>query len=235
MKRSLLLLAFTVITVIGCSKKNEFRTAINHSIENEYNCLDLKSSVFVPFMDNKELEQYKKVNDYVIIDEDDSSKPNRNTSHDSEDSDLIRAEALVKVGLLTKTVKREQAMNAADHKPVQSTVFAIHLYNLTAAGKNTIREKHFDGFLGSGDRKYTFCYAHPQVDSIINFSEFDYLGQKAAQVKYSYKLADIANWAQNSEVKAAFPELVGKQLGDTTTNISEILLIKTNNGWQSHL
>lgn len=236
MKKSLLLgLLLAGVAVAGCSKKSEFRTAINRSIEKDYNCLDLKSSLFVPFMDNKELEQYKKNNDYVIVDEDDSSKPHRNTSHDSEDSDLTRAEALVKAGLLTKTVKREQAMNAANHKPVQSTVFAIHLYNLTAAGKNSIRAKHFDGFFGSGDRKYTFCYAHPEVDSIMNFSEFDYNGQKAAQVKYSYKLADVADWAQSNEIKAAFPEL-GKQLdGDTTANVSEILLIKTNNGWQTHL
>lgn len=234
MKKSLLLLLLTSgVTLAGCGKKSEFKTAINRSIETDYNCLNLNSSVFVPFMDSKELEQYKKDNDFVIVDEDDVSKPKRSSSHDSEDNDLMRAEALVKAGLLTQTTKREQAMNAASHKPVQSTVFAIHLFNLTKAGKATQKEKHINGVLGVTTQKYTFCYAHPQVDSIVNYSKFDVGGQQFVQVKYSYQLADVADWAKQPEIKSAYPDI--KALLDNSDKTAELLLVKTNDGWQSHL
>lgn len=57
MKKNLLITLIGAATLLSaCGKESEFKSAINKSIETDYNCLNLSSSGFVPWMDNKELE-----------------------------------------------------------------------------------------------------------------------------------------------------------------------------------
>ena len=68
---------------------------------------------------------------------------------------------------------------------------------------------------------------------MINFTEHDFSGQKIVEVKYRYKYIDVADWINNPEIKAAFPEI------DETLNkankVKTIGLMETNNGWQARL
>ena len=232
MKKNLLITLIGAATLLSaCGKESEFKSAINKSIETDYYYLNLSSSGFVPGMDDEELAQYKRENLLVLVDVEKNGKIDQSSSYDTDNSN--KANALVKAGLLAKTTKTEQAIGSWDKKPIKGTVFLINLYNLTDAGKQTVKEKHYSGLFGSGDRQYTFCYAHPQVDSILNFTEQELGGQKVVQVKYSYKFVDVADWVNKTEIKAAFPE-IDKSLNnpDKTTTTG---LIKTNNGWQTNL
>jgi hypothetical protein len=214
MKKNLLITLIGAATLLSaCGKESEFKSAINKSIETDYNCLNLSSSGFVPWMDNKELEQYKKENSFVLVDVEKNGKIDQSSSYDTDNSN--------------------KAIGSWDRKPIKGTMFIINFYNLTDSGKQTVKEKHFSGLFGSGDQKYTFCYTHPQVDSILNFTEQELGGQHIVQVKYSYKYVDIADWVNKTEIKAAFPE-IDKSLNkpDKTTTTG---LIKTNNGWQTNL
>lgn len=234
MKKSLLVVFISTATVLtGCYKKSEFKSVINQSIATDYSCLTLHSSVFVPYMESKEFEHYRQDNDFVIINEDHVSMPDENTSHGFDDPDFIKAQALVKAGLLTETTKVEQAINSTDHKPVHSTVFDIHQYKLTELGKQTVKDKRVAGLLDAPVEQKAFCYAYPQVSNIISYSEINFNGMKAVDIKYSYKLVGIAEWANRAEIQTAFPEL--KVLLSEGDRIGEIHLVKTNNGWQPHL
>ena len=210
----------TTVFLSACGKEGDFKSAINKSIQGDYSCLNLTSPVYVAWMDNKELEQYKKENSLVLVDVMKDGK----IYESSLNSD--GADALVKAGLLTKTTKTEHAIGVWDKKPIKGTIFTINLYNFTDAGKQTIKT-------GPGDFKKTFCYAHPEVDSILNYAEEDLGGKKIVEVKYSYKYVDVADWVNKTEIKAAFPE-IDKSLNnpDKTTTTG---LIKTNNGWQTGL
>ena len=235
MKKNLLITLIGAATLLSaCGKESEFKSAINKSIETDYYYLNLSSSGFVPGMDDEELAQYKRENLLVLVDVEKNGKIYQSSYYATEDTDNSnKANALVKAGLLTKTTKTEQAIGSWDRKPIKGTMFIINFYNLTDSGKQTVKEKHFSGLFGSGDQKYTFCYTHPQVDSILNFTEQELGGQHIVQVKYSYKYVDVANWVNKPEIKTAFPE-IDKSLNkpDKTTTTG---LIKTNNGWQTNL
>lgn len=233
-KKSLLVVLISMATVLSsCSKKSEFTTVINHSIATDYSCLNLNSSVFVPYMDNQEFERYKQDNDFVIINEDHISMPDENTSHGFDDPDINKARALVKAGLLTETIKVKQAISSTDHKPVHSTMFDIHMYKFTELGKQTIKGKHISGLLDAVTQQHAFCYGYPQVTQIVNYSETHFAGMKAVDVKYNYKLVGIAKWVNSPEIQAAFPDI--KELLSGGEKVGEIHLVKTNDGWQPHL
>lgn len=234
MKKSLLVVLISTVTVLsGCYKKSEFKSVINHSIATDYSCLNLNSSVFVPYMGSQELERYKQDYDFVIVNEDHISMPDDNTSHGFDDPDITKARALVKAGLLTETIKVKQAINSTDNKPVHSTVFDIHLYKFTELGKQTVKDKHISGLLYSGAQPHAFCYGYPQVTQIVNYSEIHFAGMKAVDVKYNYKLVGVAEWANRPEIQAAFPDI--KELLSGGEKVGEIHLVKANDGWQAHL
>ena len=234
MKKNLLITLIGAATLLSaCGKESEFKSAINKSIETDYYYLNLSSSGFVPGMDDEELEQYKRENLLVLVKKKKNGKIYQSSYYATEDTDNSnKANALVKAGLLTKTTKTEQAIGSLDKKPIKGTMFIINFYNLTDSGKQTVKE-NFSGFSGPGDQKYKFYYTHPQVDSILNFTEQELGGQHIVQVKYSYKYVDVANWVNKPEIKTAFPE-IDKSLNkpDKTTTTG---LIKTNNGWQTNL
>ncbi len=221
MNKTLLATLFTTAVLLSaCGKDGDFKSAINKSIQGNYSCLNLISPLYVPWMDNKELEQYKRENSFVLVDVMKDGKIYESSPNSNG------ADALVKAGLLTKTTKTEHAIGVWDKKPIKGTIFTINLYNFTDAGKQTIKT-------GPGDFKYTFCYAHPEVDSILNYTEQDLSGQKIVEVKYSFKYVDVADWVSKTEIKAAFPEIEKKL--DNSDKTDRIVLIKTNNGWQTNL
>lgn len=233
MKKPLLVcsLIASAILISSCGKESEFKSAINKSLDEHYNCLHITSATSAS-IDNQVFKKYVEANDFIITKDEQNGKLEDNQWTKTTVNQL---EALTKAGLLNKTTAKEPMVNnwSMDKTPIPNAFVIIDMYNLTTAGKQTVIDGKGDTIVSAGKNKNTFCYAHRQVDSVLNFTEHDMAGQNVAQIKYSYKYVDIADWVNKSEIKTAFPEI------DTSLNntdkTSTIMLMKTNNGWQTNL
>lgn len=145
-----------------------------------------------------------------------------------EEKNQLQLDALVKVGLLKKTQEIKQGIGW-DKKLLDDVFFTVNIYTLTDEGKETNHKS--SGFFG--EHEESLCYAHPQVDSILNYAEEKFSGQDLMEVKYSYQYVDVADWAMNKEVQTEFPEI--NKILNASDKTSKITLIKTNNGWQTDL
>lgn len=72
-----------------------------------------------------------------------------------------------------------------------------------------------------------FCYGHPEVTSIDSYTP---AAPDAAQytVNYHYKVGSLPDWANNAEMKTAFPRLNSAGDGGQAGTAS---LEKSSNGW----
>lgn len=103
----------------------------------------------------------------------------------------------------------------------------VKRYELTAEG-----QKYFQKTPGIFGQTTSFCYGNKTVDSIVKWSQPARLGAATqTEVTYTYKIADLAPWAERPAVQREF--------GDVRTTVSEISkaneivdLQLTNNGWE---
>ncbi len=220
---SLILSAAFLLT--SCGKEAAFKSVINKKLEGNYRCLKSVNSSLggssAPHVSNKDALRQNMA--FIVRTKQDGQLEPLSSS---EKKDAGALDALVKVGLLKKTQKTQQALNWYDH-PVEGKFYEMDLYNLTDAGKETVKGKNF---LGSPRR---FCYAHPQVDKILNYIVEDSGGHTMAKVKYSYKYADVASWAKEDAVKAAFPEI--EETLNEPDETDETILTKGAKGWDTNL
>ncbi len=133
-----------------------------------------------------------------------------------------RFEALEKVGVLeavsfTKTEK--SVLN-----PGTTNIVDYVGYKFSAMGTQYVRPAELDaGSVQSGIPQ--LCYAAMQVVDVLNFTEpVAVSGVKASKVKFTYKLVDIAPWADSPALKAR-----GKNILEGSED-----LVLTNNGWVHH-
>jgi hypothetical protein len=73
-----------------------------------------------------------------------------------------------------------------------------------------------------------FCYAHPEVMAIDSFNAVDDTGTRYS-VTYHYHAANPPEWANNPEMKTAFPKLGAETSGQ---QVATATLVKTESGWQ---
>jgi hypothetical protein len=220
-----LILSITM-SVVGCSKKNQFESAINKKLKEDYSCLRMSAALESPDFDfpSSARDKYDNNNMEVIIKRQKNGQLVSNGAGYDETKEA-QLNALVKVGLLKKSEETQPAMDNFRHEPIAGESFLVELYNLTSDGEKAIQ----------GDNEYNrqLCYANRQVDDILNYVEEKIAGHEMAEIKYSYKYVDVAQWAKNKEVLAVFPEI------DQTLNEKDktavIDLVKTNNGWQTDL
>jgi hypothetical protein len=105
-------------------------------------------------------------------------------------------------------------------------------FKFTDAGKTYLRPAELDkGVFSTGTPQ--FCYGTPQVVAITNFTEpAEVMGEKAATVQYTYKLVDVAPWANSPVVQFRYkwmPERLSSQSIEKDDD-----LVLTNNGWVHH-
>jgi hypothetical protein len=68
------------------------------------------------------------------------------------------------------------------------------------------------------------------VTAIDNFvPSGDKNGDSTASVDYQYTISGIADWANSTEMKTAFPTI---QAGQSNPQVDKATLILTNDGWQ---
>ncbi len=214
------------MSVVGCSKKSQFESAINTKLKDDYSCLRF-SGAFENLDFDFPASARKKYDDNnmeVVIKR---QKDGQLDPHDSgyDDQKEAQLNALVKVGLLKKNEETQPAIDINSQQPIAGKSFLVELYNLTSDGEKVVQ----------GDNEYNrqICYAHRQVDDILNYVEETAMGHQMAEIKYSYKYVGIAPWAKDKDVLAAFPEI--DQTLNEKDKTSMIDLVKTNNGWQTGL
>jgi hypothetical protein len=141
---------------------------------------------------------------------------------------------LTGAGLLTKSTESLVTYSVWGEKKANG-FYKYTIYTLTDAGKATaakVETNSMSAMFGDTGQRI-FCYAHPVVEKIENYTEADNSGYHMAEVKYSYKYVDVADWINKAGVKEAFP-VIAKTLDDTDKT-SKTTLVKTNNGWSTDL
>jgi hypothetical protein len=100
-------------------------------------------------------------------------------------------------------------------------------YELTADG-----QKYFQPIPSTFGSSGGFCYGRKSVDSIVKWTEpvaMDAYSQ--TEVTYTYKLVDLASWAEHPDVQRVFSDIQTTVTGASkTTQIAGLQL--TNKGWE---
>lgn len=238
MKKKLLIstLIGTAVAMTGCGKEGDFKKAINAKLSTSgYECLYVsRPSIYSEYGQNT--DEFKKLEDktkdsYVVTERYRDGKLDRLSNIEKQAQQSL--DTLANAGLLAKST---ESLTTTDYNKKPNGYNTYYIYTLTDAGKATAAKIEPNGlskslFGDSGNR--IFCFAHKEVDKIDNFTEGDSSGYHFAEVKYTYKYVDIADWISKPGIKEAFPEIDEKLNNPDKT--SHVNLVKTNNGWGTDL
>jgi hypothetical protein len=137
-------------------------------------------------------------------------------------------DALVKVGLVSAT---PATITQNDFISGRTKIQGVQ-YELTEKGKKFLTtDKRMAGMSLLGPSS-TLCYARKEVVSIVRYSEpSSAMGQTMSEVTYTYKLAGVADWAQDEAIQKAF--LPARQMAAATTpEEAKIALVLMSDGWR---
>jgi hypothetical protein len=131
-----------------------------------------------------------------------------------------RMDALVRLGLLSARVEGE---NTDREKTT---------YDLTSTGREVHRQVP-PGRWDPSKPVAAFCYGTAAVDSIVRFTEpSDELGQEVTEVTYTYRLKKVAPWAEDPELRQAYPYLERELATRSTPGEEKVTLEHTSDGWR---
>ena len=103
----------------------------------------------------------------------------------------------------------------------------VKRYELTDEGK-----KYFRLAPGIFGKTGSFCYGQKTVDSIVKWTEPMTVGAYSqSEVTYTYKLLDLADWAERPDVQRMFSDIRGTISGASKTDQIAGLQL-TNKGWE---
>jgi hypothetical protein len=137
--------------------------------------------------------------------------------------------ALEKVGLVRSHEAESEYMPPLSSRPVKTKVLR---YELTDNGKTFYREKDRLGLAGNKKVQGDLCYGQQALDKIVKWEGPTAVGDsKEATAFYTYKIADLAEWAKNPDIQRVFPGIVSTIDGAGKTQMNQALTL-TNQGWQ---
>jgi hypothetical protein len=103
----------------------------------------------------------------------------------------------------------------------------VKRYELTPEGR-----KYFQELSNPLGQTSAFCYGHKTVDSIVKWTEPMTMGAfSQTEVTYTYKIVNLAGWAERPDVQRAFPD-VGTAVGGASKANQVVGLQLTNQGWE---
>lgn len=134
---------------------------------------------------------------------------------------LQRLDALVRLGLLSSRVERGGVAG-------EETV-----YDLTPAGRavhRQVRKGRWDPLRPVA----AFCYGTAAVESIVRFTEpAEGLGQVTSEVTYTYRLRDVAPWAEDPELRRTYPYLEQElATREGSPREARLTLVLADDGWR---
>jgi hypothetical protein len=103
----------------------------------------------------------------------------------------------------------------------------VKRYDLTEEGKKYLRL-----IPGTFGQTSGFCYGQKSVDSIVKWTQPATAGLNSqAEVVYTYKILNLAPWAERPDVQRTSPDIKAVVGGASTTN-QTVGLQLTNKGWE---
>ena len=164
------------------------------------------------------------------------SKPNSDgiiqefrTDGSVQDKQLPFYNGLVSLGLLEAATYQKDTKNFSGQVTGKADWVG---YKFSNKGERFLRPVSLDkGAFSTGARQ--LCYGTPQVVEIINFTEpVEAMGAKVSNVQYTYRLVDVAPWANDSALTNQFEWLSERVRNDSISKDDDLVL--TNNGWAHH-
>ena len=146
-----------------------------------------------------------------------------------QDKQLPLYNGLVSLGLLEAVTYQKDTKNFSG----QVTGSADWVgYKFSNKGESFLRPVSLDkGAFSTGARQ--LCYGTPQVVEIVNFTEpAEAMGAKVSNVQYTYRLVDVAPWANDQALINQF-EWLSERINSESINKDDDLVL-TNNGWVHH-
>lgn len=103
----------------------------------------------------------------------------------------------------------------------------VRRYEVTVEGR-----KYFQQIPGTLGQTSGFCYGQKSVDSIVKWTEPTMAGTSSQpEITYTYKILDLADWAQRPEIQQVLPD-VQQTIGGTSKTPEVVGLQLTNKGWE---
>ena len=131
----------------------------------------------------------------------------------SKDEQTQGFDALVDAGLLTrKTAEKSRFLIGSKQ---------VNDYDLSELGRKSWTPDPAQPGYGN------FCYAHPEVIAIDSYNPTDDAATRYS-VTYHYHAANPPDWANNPEMKTAFPKLGAETSGQ---QVATATLVKSESGW----
>lgn len=135
----------------------------------------------------------------------------------------------VEIGFLTKeeTSEKVKTQPVFFSGNVKDGKMAVITYALTDEGKKYYRSRETPNGKKSG-----FYIGQPVVDKVEQFSEpADLMGLKVSQVRYTYKVEDLQDWARSDKIRAADRRIDRYVKCAQQPAEEKATLILTSNGW----
>lgn len=138
--------------------------------------------------------------------------------------------ALEKAGLVRSHETETEYMPPLSSRPVKTKVLR---YELTENGKTFYREKDRLGLGGSKQVQGDLCYGQQVLNKIVRWDGPTAAGDsKEVSVLYTYRIENLAEWAQNPDIQRVFPGIVSTIDGAGKTQMNHALTL-TNQGWEA--
>jgi len=138
--------------------------------------------------------------------------------------------ALEKAGLARSHETETEYTPPLSNHPVKVKVLR---YELTENGKNFYREKGTIALVGTNGNQGDLCYGQQKLDKIVKWEGPTTAGDsKEATVFYTYRIANLAEWAKNPDIQRVFPGIVSTVDGAGKTQMNQSLSL-TSKGWEA--
>jgi len=97
-------------------------------------------------------------------------------------------------------------------------------YTLSEAAQPFLREKNAQQML---------CWGHKKLNEILHWTVDSWMGQQppSAYVSYTYTVTNVAPWAENTDMRRAFPLIKLTLIDQERTQA--ILLQRTDTAWEA--
>lgn len=133
----------------------------------------------------------------------------------SNDEQTKGFDALTDAGLLTRAAEEKKRFLIGSKQ--------VTNYDLSDKGRTTWTADQTQPGYGN------FCYGHREVTSIDSYTPSDNANATQYAVTYHSAVTGVADWANSTEMKTAFPKIQSDISGQQTATAN---LAKSNNGWQ---
>ena len=135
--------------------------------------------------------------------------------------------ALEKVGLVhSQNTDAEYTTLSGRHAKA-----SVLRYELTDEGKKFYREKDVVGLGPNKEALGDICFGQQTLDKVSKTEGPTRIGDTTgATIYYTYRIDNLADWANNPEIQRVFPGIIGTLNGAGKTTISQALVL-TAQGW----